>query len=76
MNPGPYFYPSKLSRGDGDGGGDGGGPHAQYVVVGGYCGEVANVKDAFAADFVRGRDRLEGVRSAGSEAEFEIRSRD
>lgn len=60
---------------DGDGG-DGGDLHGQYVVVGDYYGEVANVKDVFVVDFVRGRDRLVGVRSAVMEVQFEIRNQD
>jgi hypothetical protein len=76
VNLDPCFYPSRSSRGDGGDGGDGGDLHARYVVVGGYCGEVANVKDGFVVDSVRGRDRFEDVRSAALEVQSEIRSQD
>lgn len=76
MNPGPCFYPSRLNRGDDGDGGGGGGLHARCVVVEGYYGEVVDVRDVFVAGFVRGRDRLEGVRSAAPEVQFEIGSQD
>ena len=74
MNPGPCFYPLKLIRGDGGDDGGGGGFHARGVIVGSYCGEVADVKDASAVDFARGCGRSEGVRFFAWGVQVEIRS--
>jgi len=74
VNPGPCFYPSRPTReSDGDGG-DGDDLHARYVTVGGYCGEIADVKDVSVADFARGRDRSEGVHFVVWGVRLEIRS--
>ena len=74
MNSAPYFYPSRPIRGDGDDGDDGGGLRVRDVIVGGYCGEVADVKGGPAADFVRGRDRSEGAHFVAWGDRLEIRS--
>ena len=74
MSSDPCFYPSNPIRGDGGGDDDDGGLHVRDVIVGGYCGEVADVKDVFAAGFAGGRDRSEGVHFFAWEVRVEIRS--
>jgi len=70
----PCFFPSRTIRGNGDDDGDGGGLHARGVIVGDYCGGVADVKGVSVADLVRGRDRLEGVHCVAWGVHPEIRS--
>lgn len=44
------------------------------MIVGGYCGEVADVKNGPAADFARGRDLSEGVHLVVWGVRLEIKS--